>query len=418
MGRSLCQKLRPCFSVKAVQSQGDCIAVHSPRLTLILDSFVIMHSKVSRQDCPLCFSKESFQSWMALKDALISLSMRSFTCPLGCPGHHEGLDKFALHLVSHDMELKQQQALSVTSRTGCPSSTTTTTAPDLGHVDVMKKETPDGTGSGLIVTEGNTISIKDCNQGSDNVNNSNNTTATMDTLDELLADFTEFVRQEDNSNNQGLLPTMKLKAPNPLRTSPKAHHGHHHRYNNNLGLYPSIQTPLPMSQINAMQQQKLQTTKTPPPPLLHMSSMTAAPQQSPNNVLLNPTNYNNNIQVPSPLANMMSPSLPLAPPPTPLTPLNQVQPLPVQDDQGLNNVNDINNGSDPGGGSGSGTTGKQVQCELCGWNFDNESFLQLHVVLMHSKRSQAVFQRRMRQAVDEFKCRDCNNASFKVWIMV
>ena len=28
----------------------------------------------------------------------------------------------------------------------------------------------------------------------------------------------------------------------------------------------------------------------------------------------------------------------------------------------------------------------QVQCSLCGWNFDNDSFLQLHMVLMHSKR--------------------------------
>ncbi len=28
----------------------------------------------------------------------------------------------------------------------------------------------------------------------------------------------------------------------------------------------------------------------------------------------------------------------------------------------------------------------QVQCELCGWNFDDSNFLQLHQVLMHSNR--------------------------------
>ena len=28
----------------------------------------------------------------------------------------------------------------------------------------------------------------------------------------------------------------------------------------------------------------------------------------------------------------------------------------------------------------------QVQCSLCGWNFDNDNFLQLHTLLMHSKR--------------------------------
>ena len=69
--------------------------------------------------------------------------------------------------------------------------------------------------------------------------------------------------------------------------------------------------------------------------------------------------------------------------------------------------------------SGTGSTGlatsssniggnsSQVQCSLCGWNFDNENFLQLHMVLMHSKKNAAVLQRRMKRAVEEYKCRHC-----------
>ena len=60
------------------------------------------------QDCPLCFSKGVFAAWNQLKDALVSLSTRTFTCPL-CFSLQEGLDKFTLHLVSHEMETKIQK---------------------------------------------------------------------------------------------------------------------------------------------------------------------------------------------------------------------------------------------------------------------------------------------------------------------
>ena len=43
------------------------------------------------QDCPLCFSKGVFDQWNNLKDSLVSLSTRNFTCPL-CYGVHEGSD--------------------------------------------------------------------------------------------------------------------------------------------------------------------------------------------------------------------------------------------------------------------------------------------------------------------------------------
>ena len=50
----------------------------------------------------------------------------------------------------------------------------------------------------------------------------------------------------------------------------------------------------------------------------------------------------------------------------------------------------------------------QVLCTLCGWNFDNENFLQLHMVLMHSKKSQNGLTRRLKGVVDEYKCRECD----------
>ena len=56
----------------------------------------------------------------------------------------------------------------------------------------------------------------------------------------------------------------------------------------------------------------------------------------------------------------------------------------------------------------------QVQCSLCGWNFDNDNFLQLHMMLMHSKRNQAILQRRLKRVVDDYKCRECD-CTFSVY---
>ena len=44
------------------------------------------------QDCPLCFNKEVFPSWCALKDSLVYLCSRNFTCPI-CSEVHEGLER-------------------------------------------------------------------------------------------------------------------------------------------------------------------------------------------------------------------------------------------------------------------------------------------------------------------------------------
>ncbi len=135
----------------------------------------------------MCFSKGVFCQWTNLKDSLVSLSTRSFICPLCC-GVHEGLDKFTLHLVSHEMEAKK---------------------------------------SGQDLP---TISIKE--QGSNPV----------DSLDELLADFSEFVRKEDKLSYDNQVE-LRTKAPNPLKMSPK----NKSPLGAGLSSYPStIQTPLPL----------------------------------------------------------------------------------------------------------------------------------------------------------------------------
>ena len=210
------------------------------------------------QDCPLCFSKGVFAAWTHLKDSLVSLSTRSFTCPL-CYGVLEGLDKFTLHLVSHEMEAKQKQA----------------------------EEVP-------------TISIK---EGVTGVASSN-----FDTLDELLADFSEFVKEDKlpqlSYDNQNRLQT---KAPHPLRSSPKS-----------KGLpglpFPTIQTPLPLPTRPCANQNGCHETK---PQCLPLQPLTVTKAET---------------------------SLTNEPKGSPESPTS---------------------------------TASQVQCSLCGWNFDNESFLQL-----------------------------------------
>ncbi|XP_040566014.1 uncharacterized protein [Lepeophtheirus salmonis] len=57
---------------------------------------------------------------------------------------------------------------------------------------------------------------------------------------------------------------------------------------------------------------------------------------------------------------------------------------------------------------------KSVQCNICGWNFDNNNFLQLHMVLMHSGR-QAISSSNYTANSNlpkEYKCRFCTNVSF------
>jgi hypothetical protein len=372
-----------------------------------------MHPKMA-QDCPLCFSKEGFQSWMELKDSLVSLATRSFSCPL-CLGIHEGLEKFTLHLVSHEME--QKNSINFHHHSAAA-----------GHQQHHDESDSDFFGGGgekqtqIMKIENHevpTISIKDAhaaNQKQQQLQQlqqqQQQQQNPMDTLDELLADFSEFVRQEDRKQepvNQQQFPSydnqvkLKPKAPNPLRLSPKTKSGPLSPPSQ-ISLpqtpFPNIQTPLPLHHQNP----------------LHIAKAFKPP--SPNCLMTN-------IQVPLPLK---LPDKPLFDPPT--SALNNA---PLQVDQLLQNLNkekeeeeeeeeeqqqtlsSPNQSASAADPNGPNSPPSQVQCTMCGWNFDNDNFLQLHMVLMHSKRSQALLQRRMKRVVDEYKCRDCNNCTFIIY---
>ena len=299
------------------------------------------------QDCPLCFNKEVFPSWCALKDSLVYLSSRNFTCPI-CSEVHEGLEKFTAHLVSHENDTKN-------------------------NVAKVDQDVP-------------TISIKEGGQN-------------LDSLDELLADFSDFVRQEDKTHfsydNQ---VKLKTKAPNPLRTSPKS----------KIPLSPpplpsfhGIQTPLPLHQ----QQPNIILNSVPPPlnniqlqdrpvfvPPPAMPQMDTNSHQLPQ-ISVPPVNHqllHQNIDCKQAIEPKTSP------PPS-------VDPPPDSSPPPLSNGNNAQNSSPT-----------QVQCKLCGWNFDNDNFLQLHMVLMHSKRNQALLQRRLKKVVEEYTCRECEG-TFKLY---
>ena len=271
-------------------------------------SFPLRLSKMA-QDCPLCFSKGVFASWNCLKDSLVSLSTRSFTCPL-CYSVQEGLDKFTLHLVSHEMEAKKQQQHQLLQRSHHQKPT-------------LPEEVP-------------TISIK---EGSN-----------FDTLDELLADFSEFVKQEDKvCYDHHQTQNVTTKADNPA-LNPRTMCGDK--------IFANAHAPLPLPSHQPHEAQS-------------QGSISSAQGQ----------------QVPT----------------VPSAKSNQV----------------VEMDSSPSSPSmaAAAATSSQVQCSLCGWNFDNDNFLQLHMVLMHSKKNQAVLQRRMKRAVEEYKCRHCNDSgsSFAVY---
>ena len=366
------------------------------------------------QDCPLCFTKEAFPSVCSLKDTLVSsLSTRNFTCPI-CTGVHEGLDKFTLHLVSHELEAKNKAA------------------PDVP-----------------------TISIKE------------GASQNLDSLDELLADFSEFVRQEDkNQFSYDHQVKLKPKAPNPLRMSPKS------KINcpispTSIPSFHNIQTPLPLhyqqqhqsaaplvlnSQIPSSSSSvsgiattsNLQLPDRPifvPPPSsvtsLNMNPLpatnSAAAQTLPaplsvksNEALEAGINLSsdetmslsrdvppkNDLNIDNLLPSQQAPpsSVPPAPPATPSAPPST--PQTVEGQPGSVAPPSVGVGdqlTDP-----SSPPPAQVQCTLCGWNFDNDNFLQLHMVLMHSKRSQALLQRRLKKVVQEYSCHHCHG-TFKLY---
>jgi len=56
-------------------------------------------------------------------------------------------------------------------------------------------------------------------------------------------------------------------------------------------------------------------------------------------------------------------------------------------------------------GGRTSSTGSEVECNQCGWMFDNASFLQLHKVLMHSRRKEM----KTMTLPDHYTCKQCPN---------
>ena len=56
-------------------------------------------------------------------------------------------------------------------------------------------------------------------------------------------------------------------------------------------------------------------------------------------------------------------------------------------------------------GARTNSTGSEVECNQCGWMFDNASFLQLHKVLMHSRRKET----KTMTLPDHYTCKQCPN---------
>ena len=68
------------------------------------------------QDCPLCFHSNVFNEWSGYRDAFVSLTTRNFSCPI-CLSNVQGVDKFTLHLVSHDLRDKMLGSTSFSTTT-------------------------------------------------------------------------------------------------------------------------------------------------------------------------------------------------------------------------------------------------------------------------------------------------------------
>ena len=249
------------------------------------------------QACPLCSTAKTFNHWSTFRDAFVSLTTRSFDCPL-CLTSVQGVDKFALHLVSHD--LRDKVALRPTY-------------PELKNNQMKEHQSFQPIESSIPE-----LSIKE------DVPSAVNPEQAHDALDELLQDFTEFVKQEDKTP----LPVVAPEFP--------------HLINN----------PMPPAYDNEMW-------------------ANSAAQMNHNNGLTLSTFGMDSKQQDSKIKKSYAKA----------TKCEKSE--------------------------------SSVHCELCGWNFDNEKFLQLHKVLMHSPHRTRLNDchpddSRLRRLKNEFRCRECN----------
>ena len=210
------------------------------------------------QACPLCSHDQAFHDWSGYRDAFVSLSTRSFNCPI-CLSSIQGVEKFALHLVSHDLRAKMSGLASSTSienNISTNSSNTISTssvyptplflnnqavnqnkiirnvpsATNGRHSDVNRNVGAEGIlrpNSSKLLNGQDTRTTSQTQQNliKDEVNlddaeipsieKSSVPNETRESLDELLDDYSEFVQQQEcnKANNLAILGMKKEEIP-------------------------------------------------------------------------------------------------------------------------------------------------------------------------------------------------------------
>ena len=218
------------------------------------------------QDCPLCFHPNVFNEWASYRDAFVSLTTRNFNCPI-CHSSVQGVDKFTLHLVSHDLRAKvwgpSSSASLVANLSGKngenPTSSNTgdfqqcksNSHPCNASMDGNSLLSLNNKQSNVAGTKVNNVEFGDIapaisnrtkydqlsntayqdfvkEENDSNLNSSpsiNITDETLDEhtgssryLDELLNDYSEFVQQQEHNKDHN--PSHGIKNPANSRTTP------------------------------------------------------------------------------------------------------------------------------------------------------------------------------------------------------
>ena len=218
-----------------------------------------------------------------------------------------------------------------------------------------------------------------------------------DEIDELLNDFSEYIKEDlalngDENiarvlNGNQAQTQQQQQHPEPVKrcTSKRPHHTMTKPYSSK-GSPNQPHSPV-KSQPQSPKQDPMEVTQPIGP---NQMLKPVAPQfitrASPDPSLLFSSAINGNETMMQTESSQTQPPLI-----NPETPLNLLQFQPVN--------------------SGNSNTSSSVQCDQCGWNFDDENFLQLHKVLMHSGsrslrgRDNAV---RSNEDKDEFGCASCS----------
>ena len=216
------------------------------------------------QDCPLCFHPNVFNEWASYRDAFVSLTTRNFDCPI-CHSTIQGLDKFTLHLVSHDLQAKvwgpsssaslcSNQVTKAFATQSSPHSDTTQLnknhsnlyngLTDTTSVSSTNNQSSSMNGINLVNGVPETTCFKSSNYSQlsdttfhevikeEDISDQNNSpsinipddsidehTGTSRYLDELLNDYSEFVQQQEHNKKPILNHGSRKRISNKMETN-------------------------------------------------------------------------------------------------------------------------------------------------------------------------------------------------------